>query len=92
MGRLIPAGTGMKYYRNVKIDYDPTVNQKQEEEFDEFPLTTGGMDLPAPRDVPGIEVDDLDEVEDIDEIEIEEDEIFNEDEFELVADDDDDDF
>ncbi len=90
MGRLIPAGTGMKYYRNVKIDYDPTVNQKQEEEFDEFPLTTGGMDLPAPRDVPGIEVDDLDEVEDMDE-EIEEDEIFDEDELELVADNDDDD-
>ena len=92
MGRLIPAGTGMKYYRNVKIDYDPTVNQKQEEEFDEFPLTTGGMDLPAPRDVPGVEADDLDEVEDMeDEIEIEEDEIFDEDELELVADDDDDD-
>ncbi len=85
MGRLIPAGTGMKYYRNVKIDFDPTVNQKPEEEFDEFPLTTGGMDLPAPRDVPGVEAEELDEVEDIDEIEIEEDEL------ELVADDDDDD-
>ena len=92
MGRLIPAGTGMKYYRNVKIDFDPTVNQKPEEEFDEFPLTTGGMDLPAPRDVPGVEVDDFDEVEDImDEIEIEEDESYNDDELELVADDDDDD-
>ena len=91
MGRLIPAGTGMKYYRNVKVDFDPTVNQKQEEEFDEFPLTTGGLDLPAPRDVPGIEVDDFDEVEDnvTDEFEIEDDEVFDEDELDLVVDDDD---
>ena len=91
MGRLIPAGTGMKYYRNVKVDFDPTVNQKQEEEFDEFPLTTGGLDLPAPRDVPGIEVDDFDEVEDnvTDEFEIEDDEAFDEDELDLVVDDDD---
>ncbi len=92
MGRLIPAGTGMKYYRNVKVDFDPTVNQKQEEEFDEFPLTTGGLDLPAPRDVPGIEVDDFDEVEDdvTDEFEIEDDEVFDENELDLVVDDDDD--
>ncbi len=93
MGRLIPAGTGMKYYRNVKVDFDPTVNQKQEEEFDEFPLTTGGMDMPAPRDVPGVEVDDYEEVEDevINDFEIEEDEAFEDEELDLVVDDDDDD-
>ena len=89
MGRLIPAGTGMKYYRNVKVDYDPTVNQKQEEEFDDFPLTTGGLDFPAPIDVPGIDVEDFDEVEEVDEFEIE-DEAFDED-LELVDGDDDDD-
>ena len=88
MGRLIPAGTGMKYYRNVKVDYDPTVNQKQEEEFDDFPLTTGGLDFPAPIDVPGIDVEDFDEVEEVDEFEIE-DEAFDED-LELVDGDDDD--
>jgi DNA-directed RNA polymerase subunit beta' len=73
MGRLIPAGTGMKYYRNVKIDYDPTVNQKKEEEYDDFPLISGGLDLPVPMDVPGVEVDDFDEiVEGIDDFETEE--------------------
>jgi DNA-directed RNA polymerase subunit beta' len=28
MGRLIPAGTGMKYYRNVKVAPDHTENRK----------------------------------------------------------------
>ena len=28
MGRLIPAGTGMKYYRNIKVDEDPTIDLK----------------------------------------------------------------
>ncbi len=80
MGRLIPAGTGMKYYRNVKVDFDPTVNQKQEDELDEFPLTTGGLELPAPIDVPGVEADDYEDVDDIVEMELEEEEFFDEDE------------
>ena len=64
MGRLIPAGTGMKYYRNVKVDHDPTMNQKVVDEFDEeFPVLTGGLDLPMPI---GIEPDDFEEeLEDI---------------------------
>ena len=32
MGRLIPAGTGMEYYRNVKIDRDTTAEQAREEQ------------------------------------------------------------
>ncbi len=72
MGRLIPAGTGMKYYRNVKVEYDPTVNQKKEEEYDDFPLISGGLDLPVPMDVPGIEIDEFDEIEEIDDLEPEE--------------------
>lgn len=56
MGRLIPAGTGMKFYRNVEIDDDPTVNRKEEREDEFIPIITGGMDLPeASMDVPGIE-------------------------------------
>ncbi len=62
MGRLIPAGTGMRHYRNVKVDYDPTVNQKKEEEFDDIPIITGGIDLPM-LDIPGIETSDTVEVE-----------------------------
>jgi DNA-directed RNA polymerase subunit beta' len=27
MGRLIPAGTGMEFYRNVKVDRDETIDQ-----------------------------------------------------------------
>jgi DNA-directed RNA polymerase subunit beta' len=38
MGRLIPAGTGMEYYRNVKIDRDETVDQAaMEQSFDDLP-------------------------------------------------------
>ena len=36
MGRLIPAGTGMKRYRNVEVPYDPTARRKDEPEPDEF--------------------------------------------------------
>ncbi|MBK9155458.1 MAG: DNA-directed RNA polymerase subunit beta' [Chloracidobacterium sp.] len=65
MGRLIPAGTGMKYYRNVKVAYDPTENQKQEDEFDEMASITGGLDLPTLAGVPGVDSDgDVDEVDD----------------------------
>jgi DNA-directed RNA polymerase subunit beta' len=74
MGRLIPAGTGMKYYRNVKVDHDPTMNQKVVDEFDdEFPIVTGGLDIPSPLDMPGVGADDFEEdLEDIEDYEDEE--------------------
>jgi hypothetical protein len=62
----------MKYYRNVKVDHDPTMNQKTPDEYDEeFPIVVGGMDLPMPMDVPGVEADgfDVDEVEDLEDFE-----------------------
>ncbi|MCO6512467.1 MAG: DNA-directed RNA polymerase subunit beta', partial [Aridibacter famidurans] len=49
MGRLIPAGTGMKYYRNVQVFDDPTIGQQKEEEMDEFDIRggiEGGSDIP----------------------------------------------
>jgi DNA-directed RNA polymerase subunit beta' len=49
MGRLIPAGTGMEFYRNVKVERDETVDQgARERDFDEFPEIVGGIDLPTP--------------------------------------------
>jgi hypothetical protein len=84
MGRLIPAGTGMKYYRNVKVEYDPTVNQKKEEEYDDFPLISGGLDLPVPMDVPGIDaIDDFDEIEEIDDLDLEEELTLDDDSLEI---------
>jgi DNA-directed RNA polymerase subunit beta' len=35
MGRLIPAGTGMEYYRNIKVAHDPTMHDTRAEEVDE---------------------------------------------------------
>ncbi|MGC2236433.1 MAG: DNA-directed RNA polymerase subunit beta' [Pyrinomonadaceae bacterium] len=79
MGRLIPAGTGMKYYRNVKIADDPTMNQKREEDYDDFSTMTGGLDLPQPIDVPGIDTDEgYDEAEEtLDEFSLEHEEVFD---------------
>ncbi|MCV5262612.1 hypothetical protein OFC55_33640, partial [Escherichia coli] len=52
--RLIPAGTGMKYYRNIQIDPDPTENRKEQDEFDEIETIRGGIDIPTLSAVPGI--------------------------------------
>ncbi len=38
MGKLIPAGTGMIYYRDVEIDPDTTIREKTDEVADEFSL------------------------------------------------------
>ncbi len=48
MGRLIPAGTGMDYYRNVEVERDETMDQPSREELEEFPEIVGGIDVPAP--------------------------------------------
>ncbi|MEK6283326.1 MAG: DNA-directed RNA polymerase subunit beta' [Acidobacteriota bacterium] len=48
MGRLIPAGTGMEYYRNVDIDRDESMEQGRERDLEEFPDIVGGHDVPVP--------------------------------------------
>src|SRR2546422_5495892 len=48
MGRLIPAGTGMEYYRNVKIERDESMDQVRERELEEFPEIVGGVEIPTP--------------------------------------------
>lgn len=48
MGRLIPAGTGMEFYRNVSVDRDETVDEsRRERDMDDFPEITGGLDMPV---------------------------------------------
>ncbi|HEY0657457.1 MAG TPA: DNA-directed RNA polymerase subunit beta', partial [Pyrinomonadaceae bacterium] len=95
MGRLIPAGTGMKYYRNVKIAEDATVNRKEEDEFDELADIRGGIDLPVFA-IPGVEPEDTDEgydeaEETLDDISLETEEVFD-DSADLVINEVDDDF
>ncbi len=47
MGRLIPAGTGMEFYRNVKVERDETIDQvSRERDLEDFPEIVGGVDLP----------------------------------------------
>ncbi len=48
MGRLIPAGTGMEYYRNVDIERDETLDQVRDRDLEEFPDIVGGHDMTAP--------------------------------------------
>jgi DNA-directed RNA polymerase subunit beta' len=47
MGRLIPAGTGMEYYRNVKLERDEMAGEERDRGMDEFPQIVGGVDLPS---------------------------------------------
>jgi DNA-directed RNA polymerase subunit beta' len=52
MGRLIPAGTGMEYYRNVDVDRDETMDQARDRDLEEFPDIVGGHDIPVPSRPP----------------------------------------
>jgi DNA-directed RNA polymerase subunit beta' len=52
MGRLIPAGTGMEYYRNVDIERDETIDQVRDRDLDEFPDIVGGHDMAVPAREP----------------------------------------
>jgi len=66
MGRLIPAGTGMEYYRNVDIARDETIDQAREREMDDFPDIVGGQDVPVTTGRPPLVVAAADaEVEEI---------------------------
>lgn len=49
MGRLIPAGTGMDFYRNVKVERDASVETAREEQPVEIGLSDllGGTEPPA---------------------------------------------
>ncbi len=82
MGRLIPAGTGMKYYRNVQVAHDATENRKVEDEFDELADIRGGLDMPGAPAIPGVETDaGYDEAEEtLDELSLETEETFDIDE------------
>ncbi len=57
MGRLIPAGTGMRYYRNVRVDDDPTINQREVNEFDHLDIR-GGVDVTPPGGIPLVKTSD----------------------------------
>ena len=52
MGRLIPAGTGMEYYRNVDIERDETIDQARDRDLEDFPDIVGGHDIVMPAREP----------------------------------------
>jgi hypothetical protein len=53
MGRLIPAGTGMEFYRNVTVDRDETADQggHMDRGMDDLPEIIGA-DVPSPAPAP----------------------------------------
>jgi DNA-directed RNA polymerase subunit beta' len=63
MGRLIPAGTGMKYYRNVKIAYDPTETRSRRMSMTRWATTSAAASICRCR----ITLDGDEDFEDIDE-------------------------
>jgi DNA-directed RNA polymerase subunit beta' len=49
MGRLIPAGTGMEFYRNVKVERDETVDHaSRDRDLEDLPEIVGGLDVASP--------------------------------------------
>jgi DNA-directed RNA polymerase subunit beta' len=47
MGRLIPAGTGMEFYRNVRVERDETIDQvSHERELEDFPEIISSVETP----------------------------------------------
>src|SRR5438270_3071509 len=48
MGRLIPAGTGMEFYRNVRVERDTTMDQiSHERELEDFPEIASSVETPT---------------------------------------------
>jgi len=81
MGRLIPAGTGLKYYRNVKVAPDATENQKPQDEYDQMAdYIRGGIEIPTLADPDDFDTDEgYDEAEEtLDGTSIENEEVFDE--------------
>jgi DNA-directed RNA polymerase subunit beta' len=70
VGRLIPAGTGMKRYRNIQIEDDPTMNRKEPDEYDEMMAgVISGLDIyKVDTGLPLVEIDG-DETEEIESFE-----------------------
>jgi hypothetical protein len=68
MGRLIPAGTGMEFYRNVKVERDATADQPREPQgIESLSDILGGTEpplVPAPRPVVATGDDEEPEVAD----------------------------
>jgi DNA-directed RNA polymerase subunit beta' len=54
MGRLIPAGTGMEYYRNVDVERDETIDQGRDRDLEDFPDIVGGHDIVLPAREPAV--------------------------------------
>lgn len=62
IGKLIPAGTGMKCYSNIKLDTD--LAEDEEEYEDELELAEALEELPAEDEEEAVQLtDEVDEVE-----------------------------
>lgn len=73
MGRLIPAGTGMEYYRNVRIENDPTMHEARPEVedtqsyLDQLTGLGARASLPVPDIEPEEEIEEEEEETEVDE-------------------------
>ncbi len=77
IGKLIPAGTGMKRYRSVKLDSDMDeellISEDFDDDYENFHYAESGMD-----DIDGIEVDEFDDDEDLTDEDFEDEEFVKE--------------
>ncbi len=78
IGKLIPAGTGMKRYRSVKLDSDMDEELLISEDFEDDDYSNFHYSESAMDDIDGIEVDEFDDEEELNEDELNEEELNDE--------------
>ena len=66
IGKLIPAGTGMKCYSNVKLSTDKAIEEVEEVEVAEAPQEVLVQPIPMDEEMPEEFADDADDVADMD--------------------------
>ncbi|MEP7272653.1 MAG: DNA-directed RNA polymerase subunit beta', partial [Acidobacteriota bacterium] len=74
MGRLIPAGTGLEYYRNVRVDNDPTMHEARPEVEDTQSYLDQLTGLGTRASLPVAEIEPEEELEEEEEEQVEVDE------------------
>jgi DNA-directed RNA polymerase subunit beta' len=79
IGKLIPAGTGMKRYRSVKLDSDTDEELMISEDFDDENYDSFRFNESTMDDIDGIEIDEFDGDDDVADVDFSEEDFMDED-------------
>ncbi|MDF2588816.1 MAG: DNA-directed polymerase, beta subunit [Anaerocolumna sp.] len=79
IGKLIPAGTGMKRYRSVKLDSDTDEELMISEDFDDENYDSFRFNESTMDDIDGIEIDEFDGDDDVADVDFSEEDLMDDD-------------